>query len=326
MRRREFITLLGGAAAWPLAARAQQQTPVIAVINGGTFDTSTRTLNAFRTGMGETGYVEGQNVSVEYHWLDGQFNQVRALVADLVRRRVALIATPGTVAAALAAKAATATIPIVFGVNDNPVRLGLVASSARPGGNLTGMNFFSQEAVPKRLGLLHELLPRANRIALLINSSNPAGSETTLREAQDAAHSLGLSIEILTASTNREIEAAFGNMRASGIEALFIAGDGYFISRRVQFATLGARHGIATSFHVREFVEAGGLMSYGTDLAEMWHQVGTYTGQILKGSLPADLPVVQSTRFELVLNLQTARALGIEVPPTMLASADEVIE
>jgi putative ABC transport system substrate-binding protein len=190
MKRREFITLLGGAAAtWPLTARAQQSTiPTIAVINGGTSDTSTRTLNAFRTGLGETGYVESQNVLVEYHWLDGQFDRLPALVADLIRRRMALIATPGTVAAALAAKAATATIPIVFGVNDNPVRLGLVASSARPGGNLTGMNFFSQEAVPKRLGLLHELLPRASRIALLINSSNPAASETTLREAEDAAN------------------------------------------------------------------------------------------------------------------------------------------
>ncbi len=327
MNRRDMMALLGSAAAWPLAARAQQPAmPVIAVINGGTFDTSARTLTAFRTGLGETGYVEGQNVWVEYHWLDGQFDPVPALVADLVRRRVALIATPGTVPAALVAKAATAAIPIVFGVNDNPVRLGLVASSARPGGNLTGMNFFSQEAVSKRLGLLHELLPRANRIALLINSSNPAASETTLREAADAAHSLGLSIEVLSAGTNREIEAAFGSMRASGIEALFIAGDGYFISRRVQFATLGARHGIATSFHVREFVEAGGLMSYGTDLAEMWHQVGTYTGQILKGALPADLPVVQSTRFELVINLKTAKALGLTVPPTILAIADEVIE
>jgi putative tryptophan/tyrosine transport system substrate-binding protein len=327
MRRREFIAGLGGAAAWPVAARAQQRAlSVVGVIAGGSLDTSTKFLTAFRKGLSEFGYVEGQNVSVEYHWLEGQFDRVPALVADLVRRRVAVIATPGPVAAALAAKAATATIPIVFGVNDNPVRLGLVASLSRPGGNLTGMNFFSQEAVSKRLGLLHELAPSARRLAVLLNPSNLGASETTLQEVQDGARIIGLQIDILKASTTGEIEAAFAMMVRERVEALFVAGDSYFISRRVQFATLAARNGIAAAYFAREFVEVGGLMSYGTDVAEMFHQVGAYTGQILKGANPADLPVVQSTRFEFAINLQTARALGIEVPPTLLAQADDVIE
>jgi putative ABC transport system substrate-binding protein len=248
-------------------------------------------------------------------------------MSELVRRRVAVIATPASVAAALAAKAATATIPIVFGVNDNPVKLGLVSNLARPGSNLTGMNFFSQEAAPKRLGLLHELVPKVNRVALLINPSNSAAaSETTLRGADEAARVMGLQIDILNASTSREIEAAFATMVREQIEALFISGDAFLSSRNVQLVTLATRHGIATSSAARDCVEAGGLMSYGTDTSEMWHQVGAYSGQILKGAKPADLPVVQSTKFEFIINIQTARALGIEVPPGVLVRADEVIE
>jgi putative ABC transport system substrate-binding protein len=327
VRRREFIGLVGGAAAWPLAARAQQPAmPVVGLITAGSLDTSARYLGAFHAGLGEIGYVESRNVTIEYHWLEGQYDRLPALIAELVRRRVAVIAAPGNTAAALAAKAATATIPIMFGVGDDPVRLGLVASLARPGGNLTGMNFFTAEAVPKRLGLLHELVPKANRVAVLVNPSNIANAEAALREVQNAARMIGLSIDILKASTSREIEEAFATMVRERIEALFIGGDGYFGSRRLQLATLATRHGIATSYVTREFVQAGGLMSYGPDSADMWHRVGIYTGQILKGAKPADLPVVQSTKFEFVINMQTARALGIEVPPTLLATADEVIQ
>jgi putative ABC transport system substrate-binding protein len=281
---------------------------------------------AFHAGLKETGYVESQNVSVEYYWLDGQFDRIPTLMAELVRRRVAVIVPWGTVAGALAAKEATTTIPIVFGVNDNPVRLGLVASLARPGGNLTGTNFFAQEAVPKRLGLLHELVPRVNRMAMLVNPSNSVASETAVREAQNAARVIGLSIDILKASTSREIDEVFATMAREQIGALFIVGDSYFTSRSVQIATLGARHGIATSSNIRWFVQVGGLMSYGTDIAEFTRQIGVYTGRILRGAMPSELPVVQSTKFELIINAQTARALGIEVPVTLLAQADEVIE
>jgi putative ABC transport system substrate-binding protein len=327
IHRRKFITVLGGAATWPFAARAQQSAmPVIAIVKGDTADTSTRALAAFRMGLKETGYVEGQNVSVEYYWLEGQFDRIPALMTELVRRRVSAIITGGTVVGALAAKAATTTIPIVFAVNDNPVRLGLVGSLARPGGNLTGTNFFTQEAVPKRLGLLHELVPKVDRIAMLINPNNSVASETALREAQDAAHVMGLRIDILKATTSREIDEVFATMGREHIRALFIAGDSYLNSRRVQFATLGARHEIATSSSNGEFAKVGGLMSYGPDQAEPYRQVGVYTGQILRGAMPADLPVVQSTKFELIINAQTARTLGIEVPPTLLATATEVIE
>ena len=282
---------------------------------------------AFAAGLKENGYVDGQNVLVEYHWLGGQFEQLPALVNDLVRRRVALIATPNSLAGALAAKAATSTIPIVFSVNNNPVTLGLVANLARPGDNLTGMNFFTQEAAPKRLELFHELVPKADRMALLINSNNvAAASETTLHETQGAARTIGLSIEILKAGNAAGIEAAFAKIVRERIEALFVAGDAFFASRIVQFVTLASRHGIAASMANREFAEAGGLMSYGASSAEAWHQVGVYIGQILKGAKPADLPVVQSTRFEFVINMQTARALGIDVSSNVLARADQVIE
>src|SRR5262249_18272195 len=239
-------------------------------------------------------------------WMEGRFDRIPALMAELVRRQVAVIVPAGTVAGALAAKAATTTIPIVFGVNDNPVRLGLVASLARPGGNLTGTNFFSQEAVPKRLGLLHELVPKVNRMAMLVNPSNLVASETAMREAQNAARVIGLSIDILKASTSREIDEVFATMAREHIGALLIAGDSYFVSRSVQLATLGARHGIATSSNSREFVRVGGLMSYAPVPEESRRQIGVYTGRILKGAMPADLPVVQSTKFELIINTQTA--------------------
>jgi putative ABC transport system substrate-binding protein len=327
MRRREFITLLGGsAAAWPLTARAQQPAmPVVGFVSSQPAEASVRRVVAFRQGLAETGYVEGQNVAVEYHWLHGRYDRVPSLMADLVRRRVAVIAASFT-AAALAAKAATTTIPIVFGVGEDPVKLGLVASLARPGGNATGINFFITEVAAKRLGLLHDLVPKAVRVAVLVNPANAPGAETTLREIPEAARALGLQIQVLNASTSREIEAAFATLVRDRADALFVAPDGFFSGRRVQFATLAARYGIPAAYSSREVVEAGGLMSYGTDILDVWRQVGVYTGQILKGAKPADLPVVQSTKFYFVINLQTARALGLEVPNSLQLLADEVIE
>jgi putative tryptophan/tyrosine transport system substrate-binding protein len=328
MQRREFITLLGGAAvAWPLTVGAQQPAlPVVGFIFGGSADTSASFVAAFRKGLNETGYVEGQNVTVEYHWLEGQYDRLPALVADLVRRQVAVIATPGFQPAALAAKAATATIPIVFGVAEDPVRLGLVASLARPGGNATGTNSFAQEVGAKRLRLLHDLVPKAVRVAVLLNPANASSAETTLRAVQEAAPTIGLQIQILKATTIGEIDAAFATFAHERPDALFVAPDGFLNSRGMQFATLTARDKIPAAYASREVVEVGGLMSYGTDLADMSHQVGIYTGNILKGAKPADLPVLQSAKFEFVINLQTARALGIEVPQAMLSIADEVIE
>ena len=324
--RREFIALLGGAAAWPLAAQAQQAAmPVIGFVDGGSPDASARSAAAFRKGLNETGYVEGQNVTVDYHWLEGRYDSVPALMADLVRRQVAVIATPIT-ATALAAKAATATIPIVFGAGEDPVQLGLVASLARPGGNATGINIFVQEVVAKRLRLLHDLLPKAARVAVLVNPANASSVEATLRGVQEAAPLIGLQTQILNATTIGEIDAAFVMLAQEHPDALFVAPDTFFTSRRVQFATLTARDRIPASYAVRELVAAGGLMSYGTDVADMFRQVGVYAGRILKGAKPADLPVLQLSKFEFVINLQTARALGIEVPPAVLSIADEVIE
>jgi putative ABC transport system substrate-binding protein len=325
--RRELIRLLGGTAfAFPLAARAQQSAlPVVGFIRVGSADASARFVAAFRKGLNETGYVEGQNVTVEYHWLEGRYDRLPALMADLVRRQVAVIATPGN-QPALAAKAATATIPIVFGVGEDPVRLGLVASLARPGGNATGINFFVNEVMAKRLRLLHDLVPKAVRIAVLLNPANAGIAETTLRDVQEAAPTIGLQTQVLNATTIGEIDAAFATFARERPDALFVAGDAFFANRAVQFATLTARDRIPATYSLRDYVAAGGLMSYGTDLADSFHQVGVYTGSILKGAKPADLPVLQSIKFEFVINLQTARALDIEVPPGVLAIADEVIE
>jgi putative ABC transport system substrate-binding protein len=326
LARREFITLLGGAAAWPLASRAQQPAlPVVGLIRDGSADANARYMAPFRKGLNETGYVEGQNVTVEYHWLEGEYDRLPALLADLIRRQVAVIATPGN-AGTHAAKAATATIPIVFGVGEDPVRLGLVASIARPGGNATGVNFFTQEVVAKRLRLLHDFVPKAVRIAVLLNPANASIAETTLREAHVAAPAIGLQIQVFNASTIGEIDAAFTALARERPDALFVAADAFFLDRRVQLATLTARYGIPATYGNRDIVAVGGLMSYGTDLADVFHQVGVYTGSILKGAKPADLPVLQSTKFEFVINLQTARALGIEVPLHLQQIADEVIE
>jgi len=327
MKRREFITLLGSTAvAWPLIARAQQPAmPVVGFIRDGSADGSARFVAAFRKGLSENGYVEGQNVTVEYHWLEGQYDRLPALLADLVHRQVAVIATPGDVPT-LAAKAVTATIPIVFGTGNDPVKLGFVASLAQPGGNATGINFFTSEVLTKRLRLLHELVPKAVRIAVLVNPANAATAESTLREVQEAAPTIGLQVQILNVSTIGQIDAAFANLARERADALFVAPDAFFLSRRVQLVTLTARDRIPATYGLREFVEAGGLMSYGTDIANMFHQVGVYSGSILKGAKPANLPVLQSTKFEFVINLTTAKGLGLTIPSGVLSIADEVIE
>jgi putative ABC transport system substrate-binding protein len=282
-------------------------------------------VRAFRKGLNETGYVEGKNVAIEYRWAEGQNDRLPALAADLVRRQVTVIAAPAN-SAALAAKVATATIPIVFGVGEDPVKLGLVASLARPGGNATGINMFAQEVVTKRLRLLHELVPKAIRVAVLVNPANAPVAETTLREVKESAPTIGLQIQTLNASTIGEINAVFATFARERPDALFVAPEAFFTFRRVQFAILAARDRIPAAYAVRELVEAGGLMSYGTNLADMYNQVGVYTGSILKGAKPADLPVTQSTKFEFVINLQTARALDIEVPSGVLSIADDVVE
>jgi putative tryptophan/tyrosine transport system substrate-binding protein len=326
MNRREFITMLGGAAAtWPVRGRAQQAAmPVVGFVSGQSNEE--RFGAAFRKALNEAGYVEGQNVMVEYHWLDGHYDRLPALVADLVRRQVAVIATPGNTPAALAAKAATATIPIVFGVAEHPVKLGLVASLARPGGNATGVNLLSAEVVAKRLGLLHDLVPKAVRIAVLVNPANSSTAEATLRDIPEAARALGLQTQVLNASTRSEIEAVFATLLRDRADALFVAPDGFFSSRRVQFATLAARHAIPAVYSNRGYPEVGGLMSYGSDTLDYYRQAGVYTAQILKGAKPADMPVLQSTKWEFVINMQTARALGLEVPNSLQMLADEVIE
>jgi putative ABC transport system substrate-binding protein len=327
MKRREFVILLGGsAAAWPLAARAQRTMPVVAFINVGSPETRSDRVAAFRKGLSETGYIEGQNVSIEYHWLDGAYLRLPAVLDDVIQRRVGVIAIPGSGPAVLAAKAATATIPIVFGVAENPVGLGLVKSLAQPGGNATGINFFASEIDAKRLGLMHELLPKASRFAVLVNPANVRYTEATSKALREAAQTLGIELVFFNASTPAEIDAAFAAITRERAQALFIAGEAIFSVRRMQLATLTARDRIPASYAVREGVEAGLLMSYGTSLVDVARQVGVYTGSILKGAKPSELPVLQPTKFEFVINLQTAKALGLEVPPSLLARADEVIE
>ena len=326
MKRREFITLFGGAVAWPLAARAQQPAmPVIGFLGAASPGPFAPQVAAFRQGLDEAGYVEGRNVTIEYRWADdGQYDRLPAMAAELVHRQVAAIVAV-SIPAAIAAKAATATIPIVFNVTGDPVRLNLVASLARPDSNATGVNSFLAELGAKQLGLLRELLPTAARIGLLVNPTN-ANVEGVTKDVTAAAATLGVQIDVVQASDSREIEAAFATLVRNKADALLIGSDVFFISRRVQLATLTARHAIPAVQNVRGFAEVGGLMSYGTSQTEAFRQLGVYTGRILKGAKPADLPVVQSTKFEFVINLPTARALGIEIPPTLLARADEVIE
>ena len=330
MRRREFISLLGGAvAACPLAARAQlpsTATPVVTLINARRADTGTAFAAEFRKGLSQTGFAEGQDVRVEYHWLDGHYEDLPSIINDAVRRTVAVIATPGSTPASLAAKAATATIPIVFGVAEDPVTLGLVASLAQPGGNATGINFFASEIDAKRLGLMHGMLPKANRFAVLVNPANHVTAEATSNALKRAAPGLGLELVFFNASTPAEIDAAFAAIAAQRADALFIAPDGFLATRGAQLVTLAARDRIPASIFSSDVVKAGLLMSYGTSLGDVFRQVGVYTGSILKGAKPANLPVLQSTKFEFVINLQTARALGLDIPPSVLARADEVIE
>jgi putative tryptophan/tyrosine transport system substrate-binding protein len=325
VKRRQFITLLGGAvAAWPLAVQAQQPTmPVIGFLDPTSSDTFEARVRAFRQGLKDTGYVEGENVAITYRFAENQIDRLPELAADLVRRQVAVIATLAN--GALASKAATTTIPIVFLLAEDPVKVGLVTSLARPGGNLTGINFFSAELVAKRLGLLREVVPTATRVAVLVNPTGP-NSETTSRDAQSAARATGLEIQVLNASTSREINLAFAGFVGERPDALFVDIDPFFTSRRFQLVNLASRHAIPTTYPGRQFTEVGGLMSYGSDLRDAWRQVGVYAGRILKGAKPADLPVAQSTKFELVINAETARMLGLTVPPSLLALADEVIE
>ena len=332
MRRREFVTLLAGAAAapsmlWPRAVRAQQPVPVIGFLNPTWLDAwMDRLLRGFRQGLKETGFVEGENVAIEYRWADNQIDRLPALAGELVRRQVAVIVATGGIPSPLAAKAATTTIPIVFNVGDDPVRRGLIASLARPGGNLTGTNFFGAELGAKRLELLRELVPAVTRVAVLVNPADAANTETTLRDVEAAARAMGLQIQVLNASTSREIDSAFATVVRERPDALLVGPGAFFVSRRIQLANLAARSDIPATYPVRENVEAGGLMSYGPSLTDAYRQVGVYTGRILKGAKPADLPVVQSSKFELVINAQTARMLGLTVPPALLARADEVIE
>jgi putative ABC transport system substrate-binding protein len=326
MKRREFITLLGGAAAsaWPLAARAQQPaTPVIGFLGIAPPDTIADRLRAFRNGLKTIGYVEGENVAISYRWAENPIDRLPELAAELVRRPVGVVVADAN--AASAAKEATTTIPVVFIAAEDPVRLGLVPSLARPGGNLTGVNIFSAELVAKRLEFLREIAPAATRVALLVNPAGPA-TETTVREIELAARAGGLHIQVLNASTGRDIDAAFATFVRDQADGVFVDGDPFFTSRRVQLATLAARHMVPMISSTREIAEAGGLMSYGSNIADAWRQLGIYAGRILKGAKPSDLPVMQASKFELVINLQTARMLGLTVPASLLAVADEVIE
>jgi putative tryptophan/tyrosine transport system substrate-binding protein len=327
LKRREFITLLGGAAVtWPLAARAQQQAmPVVGYLHPGVAWASTNFAAAFRNGLSETGYVEGRNVTIDYRWAQNEIGRLPELAADLVRHRVAVIVTPGSIAAALAAKAATTTIPIVFSTGADPVKLGLVASLNRPGGNVTGVSYMNMELAAKRLGLLRELLPRATRFAVFVNPNSPA-AESIVRDVQAAASAIWQQFEVLTATTDRDIDTAFARLVQNGADALLVSPDTLFSDRRIQLATLAARHAVPAIYSDRQIAEVGGLMSYGSSVTDQFRQAGIYTGRVLKGEKPADLPVLQATKFELVINLVTAKALGLDVPAKLLAIADEVIE
>jgi len=332
IRRREFITLLGGAAAatsasWPLVARAQQPAmPVVGFMGATSLGSDGNYLDAFRQGLKESGYVEGENVRIEYRFADNQLDRLPALATELVRRKVNVIATVHGPAVALAAKAATATIPILFTVGEDPVALGLVASLARPGGNMTGINFVSGELVAKRLELLHAMVPAADRAAVLVNPASTTQTASTLRDLEPAARTIGMQLQRVDASTSSEIDAVFASFERERQHVLFVASSPFFTNRRVQLVQLTARHAIPASYSGRHYADIGGLMSYGGNLPELWRQLGVYTGRILKGTEPADLPVMQFSKFELVINQQTARMLGLRVPPSLLAIADEVIE
>jgi putative ABC transport system substrate-binding protein len=325
MRRREFITLVGGAAAWPLAARAQQPLPVVGYLATGRPETNARFVAAFRKGLSETGYVEGRNVVIEYRWAHDDYDRLPELASDLARRSISVIAATGGSLTIRAAKAATTTIPVVFGTGDDPVQAGLVASLNKPGGNLTGVVTMNVELAAKRLGLLRDLLPAATRFAVFLNPNNPTALSAT-REVLAGAPVTGGQIEFLTVSTASDLNAAFASLVQKRADALLTTPDSVFLSRRVQLLTLAARHAVPTIYPSREFAEAGGLMSYGSSFTDMFRQVGTYTGRILKGAIPADLPVTRASTFEFIINLQTAKALDIEIPSTLLARADEVIE
>jgi len=326
--RREFIALLGGAAAaWPLAARAQQSaTPAIGFLNPNSPDGHTGRLRGFRQGLRDAGYIEGDNLTIEYRWAEGQVDRLPALAIELARRQVAVITASGGAAATRAAKAATTTIPIVFMTGSDPVRDGLVASLNRPGGNITGISFLNSELVGKRMEVLRELLPGMARVAVLVNPGNAMNAQSTLSDADIAARAMGLQIQALNASTISEISASFSRLAREQPDALFVGGDGFLLARRVQLANLASRHAIAATYADRQFPEAGGLMSYGSNSEDGWRQAGVYIGRILKGAKPADLPVLQASKFELVINIETARMLGLTVPPSLLATADEVIE
>ena len=325
MNRRKFVTLLGGAAAWPLAARAQQRPlPVVGFLDAGSAAERVQQVAAVRKGLAEGGYQDGHNVALEFRWAEGQYGRFGELAADLVRHQVSVIVTPGSGTAALAAKAATTTIPIVFGATGDPVKEGLVTSLNQPGGNATGVNFFVAELIAKRMQLLREVVPAARRVALLVNPTDAENYQSTLREAESAAG--GQQILVHEVATGREIDAAFANMSREKADALFVAPGSFFNTRRVQLVVLAARHALPAIYSTRVYPEAGGLISYGTDVLDAFRQVGVYAARILNGTKPADLPVLQSTKFELVINLNTARALGVEIPDGLLAIAEEVIE